>query len=512
MPLAEGRGFMPADYVLQARGITKTFPGVRALDAVHLELARGEVHALVGENGAGKTTLMHVLGGIHRPDAGEILLDGRPVRFRSAHDAARHGISVVFQELSLAANLSVAENLFANRQPVWGPNLIDSRRLHSQTRDLLRRFGLDIPPGLPLKRLPVAQQQVIEILKAISQRPKVLILDEPTSSLTAPDTQLLFRNMAALKAEGTSFIYISHHLPEIFQVADRVTVLRDGKYVDTVRAAETTEASLIRMMVGRDIANIYGERRSEIGEEYFRVEGASGRAFREVSLSLRRGEILGLAGLVGAGRTELARGLVGIEPMAAGTVRLDGETLHLGSPGEAIRHRVAYLTEDRKDQGLFLRMTVRDNCVAASLRAFAGALGFMDEGRADARAEESRRKFNIITPGIRQQVRNLSGGNQQKVLLAMWMGIRPRVLIVDEPTRGVDVGARSEIYALLRELAATGVGIVMISSDLLEVLGLSDRILVMRGGRIAGEYSRAQANEEKVIACASGVGEECCTA
>jgi ABC-type sugar transport system ATPase subunit len=285
--------------------------------------------------------------------------------------------------------------------------------------------------------------------------------------------------------------------------------MRDGWYVDTVRAAEATEASLIKLMVGRDIADIYGERESEIGEVYFCVEGASGEGFREVSLSLRRGEILGLAGLVGAGRTELARGLVGIEPMGKGTVRLDGETLRIHSPAEAIRHRVAYLTEDRKDQGLFLRMTVRDNCVAPSLRAFAGALGLMDEGRVDAQAEESRRKFNIITPGIRQQVRNLSGGNQQKVLLAMWMGIRPRVLVVDEPTRGVDVGARSEIYALLRALAATGVGILMISSDLLEVLGLTDRIVVMRGGRIAGEFSRAQATEEKIIACASGVGEEC---
>jgi ABC-type sugar transport system ATPase subunit len=501
---------MPADYVLQARGITKTFPGVRALDGVHLDLERGEVHALVGENGAGKTTLMHVLGGIHRPDAGEILLEGRPVRFRNAHDAARHGIGVVFQELSLVENLSVAENLFANRQPVYGPNFIDSRRLHDQTRELLKRFDLDVPPGLPLKHLPVAQQQAVEILKAISQRPKVLILDEPTSSLTAPDTQRLFRNMQALKAEGTSFIYISHHLPEIFQVADRVTVMRDGRYVDTVRAADATEASLIKLMVGRDIADIYGERESEIGEVYFRVEGASGEGFHEVGLTLRRGEILGLAGLVGAGRTELARGLVGIEPIGKGTVRLDGETLRIHSPAEAIRHRVAYLTENRKDQGLFLRMTVRDNCVAPSLRAFAGALGLMDEGRVDAQAEESRRKFNIITPGIRQQVRNLSGGNQQKVLLAMWMGIRPRVLVVDEPTRGVDVGARSEIYALLRALAATGVGILMISSDLLEVLGLTDRIVVMRGGRIAGEFSRAQATEEKIIACASGVGEECC--
>jgi len=501
---------MQDDTVLEARDITKTFPGVRALDKVHLELARGEVHALVGENGAGKTTLMHVLGGIYRPDSGTILLEGRAVRFRSAHDAARAGIGVVFQELSLVENLSVAENIFANRQAVRMGDFVDSGRLHAETLGLLKRFSLDISPSMPLKHLPPSQRQVIEILKAMSQRPKVLILDEPTSSLTALDTQLLFRNMDQLKAEGTSFIYISHHLPEIFQVADRVTVLRDGRYVDTVRASEATEASLIKLMVGRDLANIYGERRSSVGEEYFRVDGAAATGFNDVTFPLGRGEILGVAGLVGAGRTELARGLVGLEPMRAGTVTLDGRRLAIRSPADAIGQRVAYLTEDRKDQGLFLRMTVRENMIAPSLRAFGGRLGLMDEGRIDAHAESSRRRFGIVTPSIRQQVRNLSGGNQQKVLVAMWMGIRPRVLIVDEPTRGVDVGARSEIYALLRELAATGVGIVMISSDLLEVLGLSDRILVMRGGRIAGEYTRAQATEEKVIACASGVGQECC--
>ena len=500
---------MQDDTVLEARKITKTFPGVRALDRVNLNLARGEVHALVGENGAGKTTLMHVLGGVYRPDSGAIVLDGRPVRFRSAHDAARAGISVVFQELSLVENLSVAENIFANRQAVWAGGLVDWRRLHAETRELLNRFSLDISPSMPLKHLAPAQQQAIEILKAISQRPKVLILDEPTSSLTALDTQLLFRNMDRLKAEGTSFIYISHHLPEIFQVADRVTVLRDGRYVDTVRASEATEASLVRLMVGRDLANIYGERRSSVGEPYFCVEGAAGSGFSDVTFSLRRGEILGVSGLVGAGRTQLARSIVGLEPMRAGALTLDGRRLTIRSPADAIGQRLAYLTEDRKDQGLFLRMTVRDNAIAPSLRAFAGRLGLMDEGRIDAHAESSRGKFGIVTPGIRQQVRNLSGGNQQKVLLAMWMGIRPRVLIVDEPTRGVDVGARSEIYALLRELAASGVGIVMISSDLLEILGLSDRILVMRGGRIAGEFTSQQATEEKVIAVASGVGQEC---
>jgi ABC-type sugar transport system ATPase subunit len=500
---------MADDIILQLRDITKTFPGVRALDRVNFDLRRGEVHALVGENGAGKSTLMHIVGGIYRPDSGEILVGGRPVRFRGAHDAAMRGISVVYQELSLAPNLSVAENIFANRQPVYAGNLIDFGALEDQAHQLLHRFSLDLSPRTLVKHLSVAQQQVIEILKAMSYRPHVLVLDEPTSSLTALDTQLLFRNMDRLKAEGTSIIYISHHLGEVFQVADRVTVLRDGRYVETLPAAGLTEDAIVKRMVGRTLGNIYGERASDIGPEYFRIEGAAGGRFRDVSFSLRRGEILGVAGLVGAGRTELARAIFGAEPLAAASVTLDGRALRIRSPGQAIAAGIGYLTEDRKDQGLYLRMTVRDNCIAPALGRFAGRLGMMDERRISEFAEAGRTRFNIITPSIGQAVRNLSGGNQQKVLVAMWMGIAPKVLIADEPTRGVDVGAKSEIYRLLRQLAATGVGIVLISSDLLEILGLADRILVMRQGRIAGEFARSEATEENVIACAAGIGQEC---
>ena len=499
---------MADNVILQLRGITKTFPGVRALDRVDFGLRRGEVHALVGENGAGKSTLMHIVGGVYRPDAGEILVGGRPVRFRSAHDAAMQGISVVYQELSLAPNLSVAENIFANRQPVRAANLIDWSALDRQSRELLHRFHLDLSPRTPVRRLSMAQQQVIEILKAMSYRPRVLVLDEPTSSLTATDTQRLFRNMERLKAEGTSIVYISHHLREVFQVADRVTVLRDGRHVETLPAAGLTEDAIVKRMVGRTLGNIYGERASEIGPEYFRVEGAAAGRFSDVSLTLRRGEILGVAGLVGSGRTELARALFGAEPLAAGNVALDGRPLRLRSPGRAIAAGLGYLTEDRKDQGLFLRMTVRDNCIAPGLARFADRLGLMDERRVDQFAEASRSRFDIVTPSIGQTVRNLSGGNQQKLLLAMWMGVAPKVLIADEPTRGVDVGAKSEIYRLLRQLAATGVGIILISSDLLEVLGLADRILVMRRGRIAGSFGRREATEENVIACATGAGQE----
>ena len=490
---------------LEARQIVKTFPGVRALDGARFHLARGEVHALVGENGAGKTTLIHVLGGILRPDSGEIHLDGRPVRFRHAHDATRHGISLVFQELSLAPNLSVGENIFANRQPVRWLNLIDSGRLYRDARELLDWFGVRIDPRVTVAELSVAQQQVVEILKAVARRPRVLILDEPTSSLSGPDAKRLFRAIRRLKEEGTSTIYISHHLPEIFEIADRVTVLRDGRYVDTRAVGEVTEASLVKMMVGRRIENIYGARSSTIGPVYFRVRNASrGKAFRDVSFALGRGEILGVAGLVGAGRTELARGIFGAEPLERGQIELEGKRLDIRCPRDAIRHGIGYLTEDRKVQGLFLRMTVRDNCAAASLSNFTNRLDWMRDAQMTRAAETSCRAFNIVTPGVRQKVHNLSGGNQQKVLLAMWMSIGPDVLIVDEPTRGVDVGARSEIYAALRRLAAGGVGIVMISSDLLEILGLSDRILVMRAGRLAGQFTAEEATEEKIIACAAG--------
>ncbi|MCY2927794.1 MAG: sugar ABC transporter ATP-binding protein, partial [Planctomycetota bacterium] len=423
------------------------------LEDISLSFFHGAKIGVVGENGAGKSTLMHILGGIQRPDSGTIELDGRPVRFHDGHQAALAGVSVVFQELSLSPNLSVAENLLANRQPVGRLNLIDRRALREQARELLELFSLDIDPDTPVSSLSMARQQVIEILKAISHRPKVLILDEPTSSLTALDRDMLFGNIERLRAGGTSFIYISHHLPEVFQVADRVTVFRDGRHVGTCETAGATEESLVRMMVGREISNVYGRRAHSLGAEYFSVRGASGERFRDVSFSVRRGEILGLAGLVGAGRTELGRALFGADPLAAGQVELEGLSLRIRSPREAIAHGIGYLTEDRKEQGLFLRMAIRDNCVAPSLGRFASRAGWMNERAVDEFAARAREKYHVVCPGLDQQVRNLSGGNQQKVLLSMWMGIGPKVLIVDEHTRGVDVGARSEIYALLRQLA-----------------------------------------------------------
>ncbi|HUW18173.1 MAG TPA: sugar ABC transporter ATP-binding protein [Sedimentisphaerales bacterium] len=494
------------DIVLEARSIVKTFPGVRALDRVDFELKRSEIHALVGENGAGKSTLIHILAGVHQPDSGQIRLDGSAVSFPDPHSAAAAGIAVVFQELSLVPGLSVAENIFAHRQPAGRLNLIDRKRLYEDTEKILRLFELKIDPRRQLGNLSTDEQQVMEILKAVSQNPGVLILDEPTSSLAGAQVKRLFGILKDLKAHGLSVIYISHHLPEVFEVADRITVLRDGKHVDTCLVEDVTEQDLVRKMVGREIVDMYGRRTKQPGRECFRVESAArGHDFRDITFSVRFGEIVGIAGLSGAGRTELARGIFGVEPFETGRMFLNNQPVEIRSPWQAINSRIGYLTEDRKEQGLFLEMTVRENCVAPSLRCFVNRLGLMDEKAITDFAEVNRARLSIVTPSVKQQVGNLSGGNQQKVLLSMWMGIQPLLLIVDEPTRGVDVGAKSEIYRLLRELAAQGVGIIMISSDLPEILGLSDRILVIRNGRLVGEFTAETATEENVIACASEV-------
>lgn len=498
---------MDKSIILEARNIVKNFPGVRALDGVQFQLQKGEVHALVGENGAGKSTLMHILGGVYRPDSGDVFVEGKKVKLQNPYHASQEGISVVYQELSLVQNLSIAENIFANRQPLKRMKLVDWSLLYQKTLEILKYFDLVIDPRTPVKELSVAQQQVVEILKAISCNPKVLILDEPTSSLTQVETKLLFKNIQFLKEKGVSFVYISHHLQEIFEIADRVTIFRDGKYIDTRNISEVNEEQVVKLMVGREIQNMYGDRNSKVGKEYFQVENLSqDGVFTEISFSLKRGEILGIAGLVGAGRTELARAIFGLEPFSEGSIRLNGKVLSIHSPGDAIQEGIAYLTEDRKQQGLFLKMSYREDLIAPDMKRFIKGMNILDESKITSFAEQSRKQFKIITPTIFQKVRNLSGGNQQKVLLSMWVGINPKVLIVDEPTRGVDVGARREIYKIIRDLTLSGVGIVMISSDLPEVLGVSDRILVMRGGRIVGEFNQNEATEERVITCATGVG------
>ncbi len=502
------RMIIMADYILEARGIVKTFPGVRALDGVNLRVKKGEVHALVGENGAGKSTLMLTLGGIHKPDAGEIFIEGRRVTLDTPHDANRKGISIVFQELSLVPNLSIAENIFANRQPVNSVNLINWKKLFADTLDILKLFGLEcLDPAMLVKYLSLANQQVVEILKAMSMNPKVLILDEPTSSLTEMEVEQLFRNIGILKEKGIAFIYISHHLPEIFRIADTVTVLRDGQYVCDADVKSIDEDFLVTNMVGRKIVNMYGARSKQdvVGDVIFEARSITRKpAFRDISFSVRSGEIVGFAGLVGAGRTEVGRAIFGAEPIESGELLLYGKNIHPDSPKKAIRVGIGYMSEDRKTQGLYLEQSIRANLISNHLGDFCTGPAFISDRKADAFAEQSMKDFKIVAPGIGQVVKNLSGGNQQKVLVGTWFGIRPKLLIVDEPTKGVDVGAKSEIYVLLRGLARQGVGILLISSDLSEVLGVSDRIIVMQAGKIVGEVTGADATEEKVIALATG--------
>jgi ABC-type sugar transport system ATPase subunit len=496
---------MSQDNILELRGVTKDFPGVRAVNQVSFELRRGEVHALIGENGAGKSTLMNILGGVLRPDAGEILLEGRAVRFANPAEANRSGIAVVFQELSLVPSLSIGENIYFNRQPRTAFGFVDWKLLDQQARDLLRVVNLDIHPRRLVRDLPVSRQQLVEILKALSLGPKILVLDEPTSSLSADHTALLFAKIRLLKASGVSFIYISHHLSEIFQLADRVTILRDGNQIGTYAVNAVDEETLVKRMVGRELTNMYGIRASEIGQILFRFAKPAPSGSESVRLELRKGEILGVAGLIGSGRTELAMEIGAITPNAKATIELEGELLSLRHPADAIRHGIAYMTEDRKQLGLYLSMSVRENNAAPSLPQFTNRLGLIRDHAITRSAVESRKRFNIATPSVRKTVVQLSGGNQQKVLLSMWVGVGPKVLIADEPTRGVDVGAKSEIYRHLRQLASSGVGILLISSELQEILGMSDRILVMREGRFVAELSQKQASEENIILAATGV-------
>lgn len=495
--------------VLRAENISKSFPGVQAVDNVSLILLEGEILALVGENGAGKSTLTQILGGVQRPDQGRIFLEGRPVAFNSPEDAIEAGISMVFQELSLVSSLSVAENIFANRHPVGVLNNIGWNQLYRDTKVFLDQFELELDPKMPVKNLSMGQQQILEILKAISTNPKVLILDEPTSSLTEGEIAYLFQNMRRLQEQGMSFIYITHKLAEIFQIASRVVVMRDGKYIGDRNVNKVMESDLVSMMVGRQIVNLYGTAAGEAGtSEFFLVENLSRKgAFQKVSFRLGRGEILGFAGLVGAGRTEVGRALFGLESIDAGQIFLNGEVVKIDSPEDAIEKGIVYLTEDRKAEGLFLDMSIRDNVIAPSLRDFSSPIDVLNKKRIEQFTVELVDRFSITTPSILKKVLTLSGGNQQKTLVAMWMGVQPEVIIFDEPTRGVDVGARAEIYQKLRQVAAGGCGIILISSDLPELLGMCDRILVMHHGRVQGEVYREDFSEELILSYAAGLAD-----
>ena len=495
--------------LLEAQKICKRFPGVQALDKVDFTLFKGEVHGLVGENGAGKSTLMNILSGVMKQDEGKLYIQQIEQDFRNPYDAALAGVGIVFQELSLIPNLSVAENIFAGRQKTHIFGLVDKKDLFARTHALLKTFGEEIDPKTPIKYLSIAKQQVVEILKAISHDPEILILDEPTSSLTRQEITRLFSIINKLKNDRISIIYISHHLQEIFQIADRATVLRDGKYIATVMIRDIRESQIVNLMVGREVTHEHMNRDKNINKKKIALEVkdlSHEKYFHDISFRIYKGEILGFAGLIGAGRSEIGRSIFGMEWKSEGKILLNDNPIDPKTPIDAIELGIAYTSENRKYDGLFLDMMLRENSIAPQMKKFSRLpFGFLDNSKIDTFVQYNIEKYGIRASSGKVSVRKLSGGNQQKVLLSMWLGIQPKVLIVDEPTKGVDVGAKSEIFSILRMLADSGVAVMVISSDLLEIMTISDRILVLRGGRIQGELHHSEFSEEKIIAYASGV-------
>jgi ribose transport system ATP-binding protein len=496
-----------AEAVLEMRGVTKHFPGVVALNSVDLDVYAAEVVALIGENGAGKSTLMKILGGVHQPDAGEILMNGRPVVIGSVSDAIRLGIGFIHQELNVLDNLDVAGNIFLGRERVSGGplRLIDQRRMDDEARVYIERLGLNVSPRTPLDKLSIAQKQLVEIAKALSQNARVLIMDEPTSSLTLTETGRLLAVVKELRAQGVSVIYISHRLGEIEQIADRVVALRDGHNAGRLGREEIRHDQMVRLMVGRELKNFYEQSDAEKQAGYFVIENLRTARYPDspVSLEVAKGEILGVAGLVGAGRSEVAQTIFGTDPAAGGRLRLDGRPLTIRSAEDAIRHGIYLIPEDRRNSGLVIDMTIRENITMPALARYAAA-GLIQRDREQATAAEMSKRLNIKAPTVEERVGNLSGGNQQKVVLAKWLSLKPRVLIFDEPTRGIDIGAKAEIYSLMRSLAREGVAIIMISSDMEEVLGVSDRVAVMHEGHLTGVLDREACSEEAIMRLAVG--------
>ncbi|MCV3211229.1 sugar ABC transporter ATP-binding protein [Mesorhizobium sp. YC-39] len=498
------------DLILEIANLSKSFGPVRALRGVGFQLRRGEIHALAGENGAGKSTLMNIIDGILRPDSGEIRLDGQPVTITSPAMAQTLGIGFVHQEIALCPDITVAENIFMAATNSSRALLMDFRGLERRAAEILRRLG-DIDPAAPVRSLSISQQQLVEIAKALTLDCRVLILDEPTAALTEREAQILFEIMRTLAGQGISIIYISHRMVEIFDNCDRVTVLRDGQYIATMNVSETTTGEVVSAMVGRVIDSLYPPKLAEderSGEIILDVRGLTDRQrYREVSFQLRKGEILGLAGLIGAGRTEIVKGICRLEGTVTGDVSLHGRVLHLAHYADSIAEGIVYLSEDRKGDGLFLDMSIAVNVSALSVEQVATRAGIIDDRRETEQAERLGGRLNLRYGHVGQPVSALSGGNQQKVAIAKMLSVSPKVIFLDEPTRGVDVGAKAEIHRILRDLARGGVGIVVISSELPELIGVCDRVLVVREGRIAGEVTDDEMTEDTIMYLAS-LGEQ----
>jgi len=497
------------DMVLRMQGVSKAFPGVQALDNVDFEVAAGEVVALIGENGAGKSTLMKILCGAYSKDAGRIILNGQEVEIESPSHAQSLGVAIIYQEFNLTPNQSAAANIFISREPRQGGlgrilNFVDRRRMEREAEQHLNRVGARVRPATLIRDLSVAQQQMVEVAKALAVDARLIIMDEPTSALGEDEVDTLFEIIGALKAQGIAIVFITHRMEEVFRITDRVVVLRDGRRVGSMPIHEATTESVIHMMVGRDLADMFHKEAAPIGPPLMEVKGLTrARSVQDASFTLRTGEILGFAGLVGAGRTETARLIFGVDRKDRGEVWIDGQQAHINSPHDAVAAGMGFVPEDRGTQGLVLKLPVLENIVLPTLDEHARG-GWVDKRGMRKTAQEFVEKLYIRTPHLQQKAMFLSGGNQQKVVLAKWLALRPKILIMDEPTRGIDVGAKAEVHALMSRLAQEGIGIIMISSELPEILGMSDRILVMHEGRVASILDRAEATQELIMAYASG--------
>ncbi len=489
---------MAADCKLELRNISKSFPGVRALDGVNLALRAGTVHALVGENGAGKSTLMKILDGVHQPDGGEILLDGKAITIASPIEARRYGIAMIFQELTYVPDLTIAENLCLGDWP-RGRFGVDWAALRKNAAALLRTEGLSYPHDTPMRSLSVSDIQMIEILKAVNHNAQIVIMDEPTSALTDREVDNLFGKIADLKSRGVAIVYISHKMDEIFRIADEVTVLRDGQYIKTMPIADVTEDALIELMVGRKLENQFPKEEVPVGDEVLRVEGLRvDGIFQDINFHLRAGEILGFFGLMGAGRTEIMRAIFGLDRYDGGHIFIEGKPAVNRSVSESVRAGMAMLTEDRRRSGIIPMRSVRENTTISSLGRYYRS-GRYFKAREQREVEDACASMHVKTPSLDAHIATLSGGNQQKVLLARWLLCEPRVLILDEPTRGIDVGAKKEIYQLMTEFARKGNGIIMVSSEMPELIGMCDRIYVLHEGRLTGELAREQFSQQAIM-------------
>ncbi len=502
-----------APVLLQMTGISKQFPGVQALQHVDLHVRAGECLALVGENGAGKSTLMKILSGVYAPDEGTIAIDGQVVTPSNPHHAQQLGVSIIYQEFNLFPNMSVEDNIFIGREPNRG-RMVDRGRMRALAQDYLRQVGVDLDPRIEVRNLSVAQQQMVEIAKALSYNARIVIMDEPTSALTDNEVRALFEIIKSLKERGLAVVFVSHRLEEIFEICDRITVLRDGRNAGELDTATSSPEEVVRMMVGREIGDLYQKEASTARDAVvLDVRGLSRQGTQQddarvvldgIDLQVRAGEIVGLAGLVGSGRTEVARAIFGADPFDRGEILLEGQPVTIHSPADAIKRGIALAPEDRKLQALVLALAIRENISLPNLGRLT-SFGFVRRREERALAGRYIEALSVRTPSMEQKVVNLSGGNQQKVVLAKWLALNPKVLIVDEPTRGIDIGAKAEVHSLLSKLAESGVAVLMISSELPEVLHMSDRIYVMREGKVAGAVDRSEATEERVMELATGI-------